>query len=93
MWFDNYRITKTPFDPGAKWGAQNWDREWNGETHDYGDDIPGTSASPTYFTNLLFQSCQGCGWTTPGVSATTNYLPARYGLTQDTSPSFHIWTK
>ena len=34
MWYDNYAIAKTPFDPGVEWGSQPWARMWSGETHD-----------------------------------------------------------
>lgn len=93
MWYENNVITTTPFDPGAQWGAQPWDREWNGETHDPGDDMPGSAASPAFFTNLLYQNCQTCSWLDPGIPATTNTRPDLYGLQQDAGSSFHIWTK
>lgn len=93
LWYDSNVITGTPFDPGVEWGAQPWDREWNGETHDRGDDMPGSAASPVFFTNLLYKNCQGCAWVDPGLRATLNTLPERYGLQQDAGSSFHIWTK
>lgn len=93
MWYGNNLIASTPFDPGVEWGAQPWGRRWSGETRDPGDDMPGSAASPVFFTNLLYQNCQNCAWKDPGIPATVNTLPTRYGLQQDAGSSFHIWTK
>lgn len=93
FWYDSFPIGVTPFDPGAAWGPQPWGRKWTGETHDNGDDMPGSAASPVFFTNLRYMNCAACAWVDPGIPANVNDLPARYGLQQDAGSSFRIWTK
>jgi hypothetical protein len=83
----------TDYDPILYWSAP-WQAQWFGETHDRGDDMPGTSSNPAYFSSLLIRTCRGCGLTTPsGVSLSDTYT-TRYGEAWNTTNSkFHIWTK
>jgi hypothetical protein len=71
-------------------GAQ-WDEEWDGETHDLGDDMPGTVATPEFFSNLQHLPCNGCAWVAP----TGLFIKSdsdRYGFQWDNNIQFHIWT-
>lgn len=57
-------MDSTNFNPKAAWGSP-WTGQFNGETHDRQDDIPGTPANKTDFSGLATQNCQSCGYTDP----------------------------
>lgn len=81
----------TNFDPAFVWTGP-WIPEWEGEVHVYGDDMPGTSAAPTYFSNMYIKTCRSCGLSHPtGLSVSSD--SSRYGVAWNTTNSeFHIWT-
>jgi hypothetical protein len=92
MWFDGQRVAKTNFDPEVKWGELPWDEEWNGETHDEGDDIPGTVNVPAFFANMRHQTCRGCAWEEP-VDLWLTSSSNRYAFQWNLSDNFQIWTR
>jgi hypothetical protein len=85
-------LARTNFDPAVWWSAP-WVPEWEGEAHQYGDDMPGTSTSRTSFSNMTIKTCRSCGFTTPsGLSISSD--STRYGYVWNTTNSnFSIWTK
>jgi hypothetical protein len=64
----------TSFDPITTWTGP-WIPEWEGETHDIGDDMPGTLATPVHFSNMQIQTCRsGCYTQAPAHSlSSSNY--------------------
>jgi hypothetical protein len=95
MYADNntYEILETDFDPAVSWSSP-WIPQWDGEVHSLSDNIPGTSSSPTYFSNLTIKTCRGCSGTAPTGETLMNQDSSRYGVAWDTTNSkFHIWTK
>jgi hypothetical protein len=89
---DGTQLETTPWDPDLEWTTP-WLPEWEGETHYPGDDVPGTSASPTYFSSMGIITSRGGSVTDPsGLSVSSTY--SNYGAAWDTSQSeFHIWSK
>lgn len=85
-------LATTNFDPAFVWTGP-WVPEWEGETHDNGDDMPGSSTSPTYFENMYIKTCRSCGLSHPtGQSLSSD--SSRYGVAWNTTNvEFHIWTK
>jgi hypothetical protein len=92
MWFDNIRVAKTNFDPEVAWGGQPWDEEWNGETHDEGDDVPGTPNVPAFFTLMRHKTCKACAWEIP-VDLVLRSTSNRYAFKWNAADNFQIWTK
>ena len=93
MYGNSLEILETNFDPVLSWSSP-WIPEWDGEVHSLSDNIPGTSSSPTYFSNLLIKSCRGCSTTAPSGETLENDASTKYGVAWDTTNSkFHIWTK
>jgi hypothetical protein len=86
------QLETTPWDPDLEWTAP-WIPEWEGETHYTGDDVPGTSASPAYVSNMGIITSRGGSVTDPsGLSVSSTY--SNYAAAWDTSQSeFHIWSK
>lgn len=85
-------LITSSFDPGLAWSAP-WVPEWVGEVHYQGDDVPGTSSSPTYFSNLGIKTSRGGSVVNPsGITLSTSNT--NFGVAWDTSQSkFHIWSK
>lgn len=81
----------TDYDPILYWGSP-WQAQWFAETHQYGDDVPGTATNPAYVSSLQIKTCRSCGPTTPsGVVLYNN--SARYAEGWDTTNSvFHVYT-
>lgn len=91
LWTDSTMYTQTTFDPAVSWTAP-WVNEWEGETHDPGDDMPGTASSPEHFSYLQYKACRGCGFQTPS-GLQLSCVCSRYSYAWDTQNySFHIWT-
>jgi len=83
----------TPWDPATVW-ARPWSPQWSGETHDTGDDIPGTSSNHVHFTSLCIISTNGgaCNTAPTGIGLGTTGS-SRYHAQWVSSPtSFDIWT-
>lgn len=89
-------VTKavTPWSPeGGEWSV-GWTGQYSGETFDAGDDVPGTSALKTNFTNIKAISCWQCGWGDPPQIFLHSDLPAAYRNAWVTPPRyFDIWTQ
>jgi hypothetical protein len=87
-----YQLLTTPWDPVVEWSAP-WLPEWEGETVYPGDDVPGTQASPTYFSSLGIKTTRSGSIVSPsGLSLHASY--SNYGAAWGTSvPDFHIWSK
>jgi hypothetical protein len=85
-------LVTSNFDPVVSWTAP-WIPEWEGETHYSGDDVPGTSASPTYFSNMgIITGRSGPPVNPSGLSLHNN--DSNFGAAWDISQSkFHIWSK
>jgi len=92
MYVDTTKILESNFDPAVSW-TPGWQPQWEGETHDPGDDIPGSSSSPVYFSNMKIIATRGGPWVTPsGLTGSSTH--SRYGFAWDTqNTKFHIWTK
>ena len=82
------------FDPTIAWGpAATWEPEYEGETHDNGDDMPGTASSPTYFQNMAIKTSVNTEtWAAP-TGLTVSSDSSRYDTAWDTNSQMHIWTK
>lgn len=97
MWIDDIRRAYTDFDPGQPipngWGPQPWFRQWKAETHDRGDDTPGTSTNRVIFSYMLYQSCfVDCGWIPPaGLTAASS--DPRYRFSHPDDSTLQIWTR
>lgn len=88
MMIDNSVGDITNFNPSLYW-SEPWSPEWEGETHDAGDDMPGTSGNPTVFSNMDW--LQGNNWlSTSGLSVSST--SSRYGVSQASGTQFNIWT-
>lgn len=69
-----------------------WTSQWSGEVHDYGDDMPGTSSSPAYFSSMQWQTAPNGAWVSPS-GLTSRNDSTRNGLSWDSMfTQFHIWT-
>jgi hypothetical protein len=51
LYFDGTVESSTNFNPIGNW-TQPFEPFWSGETHDNGDDMPGTSSNPTKITAM-----------------------------------------
>lgn len=99
MWIDNVRIASTNFDPALPrpngWGAQPWGRQYLAETHDIGDDIPGTAPGtpdgPAVFSTMQYQSCNGCAWLAPA-GLTYRHDHGRYHSSRPNNSTLRVWT-
>ncbi len=91
MNMDSTTLLTTNFDPAVSW-SPGWMPEWEGEVHDNGDDMAGSSSSPAYFSNIQIIPCRSCGWTTPS-GLTISSDSSRYGYAWNSNTQFHIWTK
>lgn len=93
MWMDNVRVAKTNFDPEVVWGNQPWGGQWEAETHDEGDDVPGTLNIPLFFSNMEVRPCKGCAWIQPAglkVSSSSARYAAQWNIQNQ---MFRVWTK
>jgi len=61
---DSYVIGVTPWFVGAYWPSP-YQTQISGETHDAGDDMPGTAGNPTYFTNIQEEYDYNVGFQRP----------------------------
>ncbi len=95
MWIDLVRVDETPFDaalpPPDGWGAQPWSRQYLAETHDLGDDIPGTNGDRAIFSAMQYQSCGGCNWVPPAGIPTQKGGP-RYHRRRVDDSTLQVWT-
>jgi hypothetical protein len=92
MYVDNSTLLTTNFDPTTVWAAP-WDPEWQGETHDLGDDVAGTTSQPVYFTNMCLRTSRNQGCTTTPSNVTLHTDDTRYHYIWDTTnQAFHIWS-
>jgi hypothetical protein len=91
LYFDGTVETSTDFNPIGNW-TQPFEPFWSGETHDNGDDIPGTSSNPTQITAMAWQLTAGGSWqNVSNVKAGSN--STHYGYNMPSSTSINIWTK
>jgi hypothetical protein len=94
MVVDQSQKDQTPWGAPQEWGG-GMRGTFAGETHDPGDDIPGTSDHKVRFQNLRAKTCHGCALADPDV-ATVNLAPtsASYKFEWVTNPTyFRIWTE
>jgi hypothetical protein len=81
------------------WGAPfvwqtGWTGQFNGETLDRGDDIPGTQASPAEFSLITTKSCHGCSYVQPTVAASGSDLAVyKFAWVIGTDTRFRVWTQ
>jgi hypothetical protein len=95
MYSDSTYLDVTNFDPTIAWGpASTWNPQYEGETHDNGDDIPGTMGSQVYFQNMSIKTSVNYDtWSAPVSSVMTIDPLYRYSVVQDNSSQIRIWTK
>lgn len=92
MYYDGVLLRCADFDPIVAWGS-GWRPLWDAETHDLGDDVPGTALAPVYFSNLRIQKTRGGSYVSPS-GLTISSDSSRYRVAWDTSDiKFHIWTQ
>ena len=91
MSLDSSVKLSTNFDPAVWWSAP-WTPQWEGETHDPGDDIAGTSSSPVYFSSMCYKPNRSSGCVTPSGLTVSSTL-SRYHVAWNTqNTKFHVWT-
>lgn len=93
IYVDNSEILDSNFNPYGYWPGP-WGPQWTGETHDTGDNVPGTSTAHASFTYMGVQTqCWGCAFSTPsGLSLfnnNANCYAGAYGSTDESA--FDIW--
>jgi hypothetical protein len=92
MYVDTTLLLTTNFDAGVNW-TPGWNPEWEGETHDPGDDVSGTPSNPVYFSIMGIITSRGGPWVTPS-GLTGSSTSTRYGFAWNiTNSKFRIWTK
>ncbi|MFZ5920830.1 MAG: hypothetical protein ACOYY3_07245 [Chloroflexota bacterium] len=92
MYVDTTLLLTTNFDAGINW-TPGWVPQWEGETHDPGDDVPGSQTSRVYFSNMKIIASHGGPWVTPS-GLTGSSTSSRYGFAWNSQDSkFNIWTK
>lgn len=64
MVVNGVNLSRTNFNPYDLW-AGPWGQEWDGEVHDSGDEVPGTSSAPAKFTVVNYEPAMGGAFTTP----------------------------
>ena len=81
---------RTNFNPVGIWSTP-FKPQWEGETHDPGDDVPGTASNPTTFANLEWELTANSGFS--GVSGIVfSSGSPRYGISSSNQSQFNIWT-
>lgn len=93
MFSDSILIRTTDFDVGLAWGPMStWVPQYEGETHNYGDDMPGTVTQPAYFQNMALKTDVNNNiWGVPNL--TVSSTSARYVAVKDSNSQIRIWTK
>lgn len=86
---DTTALLTTDFDPAVSW-TPGWGPQWEGETHDPGDDVPGTGQSPEYFQFIQIIPSRGGAWTTPSGLTISSTNP-RYSYAWNSASTFRIW--
>jgi len=91
MYMDGSAVLTSSFDPAAYWGTP-WTYQFEARTHDWNDDVPGIPGSVTYFNNLGYMTCNGCGFSGTAGLGYQNPQPSRYRVVQDSNTEFHVYT-
>jgi hypothetical protein len=104
MWVDGYLIQFTNYNPtnssqtNGNWWVGPWGTQFYGETHDYGDDMPGASSAKASFTSVSYQpNPSPTGASQPEYSSVTTHVGTGpcfngYHLEDVTPTAFNIWT-
>ncbi len=94
MYVGSSTLLTSSFDPTIAWGSPStWEPEYEGETHDNGDDMPGTATSQTYFQNMAIKTSVNTEtWTAPS-GLTVSSDSSRYSAVKDSNSQMRIWTK
>ncbi len=88
---DGSTLQSTNFNPIGVW-SQPFEPDYEGETHDNGDDVAGTSSNPTFFLGMAWQQTAGGSYqdiSNVGISSDSS----RYGYKWYDPISMEIWTK
>jgi hypothetical protein len=91
MFINGGLFQPTNFDPAVSWNG-NWTPEWEGETHDTGDDIPGVQTNPVSFSSMQVKNCRDCTYHAPSgnsLSADATWYCFAW-ITDQTE--FKLWT-
>lgn len=102
MWAGSTRIDYTYYDPTNCNCTDNnwvgpWKQQYNGEAHNSGNDMPGSSTSKASFTSVSYAPSKWNGSGSPSFSAVSDYpIPSStrgYYCSENAGASaFNIWT-
>jgi len=91
LYWDTTKVAETTWDPALVW-TPGWAPEFNGETLYPGDNVPGTTGSPVYFSSLK-RMLRDSSWVNP-INLTLTSSFSYYKYQWDTvNQRFHIWTQ
>jgi len=90
MYMDGIAQAQTGFDPTAAWSCCN--AEWNGETFNYNDEVPGNTSAHVHFGHVQEWS-SGSGWhSVPGAFHNTSNIHGNSPwVTGQTGSAFDLW--
>ncbi len=73
------------------WGT-GWTGQFQGETFDAGDNIPGNSTNKTSFTQRTVRECHGCNYVDPSSYDLNSNLAVYKKAWTNEPKAFDIWT-
>lgn len=77
LWYDKSEVDHTVWDPTVEWGFP-WPVNLHGETFHCESDVPGTVASPVYFSGITKKESSGTWSTINSLALPTADCPGRY---------------
>jgi hypothetical protein len=92
IYIDGVQRFSPPWDPELVW-ATPWIAEYDAETYDRGDDVPGTLNSKVDYSILRAKYCTTCAWVAPhGATVSSDF--SYYKVLWNSAPtSFWVWTQ